>query len=260
MKLHTLLKFFGLLSVFVFTQQCLNAKNLDNLTTYNALITQGDSAYQAFDYDRAISYYETAKNQDSTACSLLLKLADAYFYGAYIKPEDKQVFFYNKAHEVLNKARTLNPKHPGVYARLGQVMGQLALFRGGKEKVKLGLAVKFYADTALSYDPDHPIGNAVMGIWHYQLANLSFLERFFGGVIFGDIPEGSNDTAAVYLKKAVDLWPHMIYYRYAYARVLRELDREEEARKQLKTALSLPLTIEGDRKNKKLVAQLLEDI
>lgn len=237
------------------------AKNLSSTgTTYNVLITQGDSAYNAFDYDRAISCYETAKKQDSTKCSLLLKLSDAYFYGAYVKPEEKQEFFYEKAYRILEKARQLDSTNAGVFARMGQVTGQLALFRGGKEKVKLGLKIKFYADTALYYDPNHPIGNAVMGIWHYQLANLSFFERFFGGIIFGNIPDGSNDTAAVYLKKAVDLWPHMIYYRYAYAKVLWELDKDDEAKKQLQTALSLPLFIEGDRKNKKLVKELLEKI
>ncbi len=237
-----------------------NKAELESPGTFESLISQGDSAYQAFNYDHAISCYESAKQQDSSACSLLLKLADAYFYGAYVKPESQQEAFYEKAQQVLMKAKQDNPRHAGIYARLGQVTGQLALFRGGKEKVKLGLKIKFYADTSLHYNPDHPIGNAVMGIWHYQLANLSFFERFFGGIFFGDIPDGSFDTAAVYLKKAVDLWPHMIYYRYAYAQVLRELDREEEARKQLQTALALPLFIEGDRKNKQLVTKLLEDI
>lgn len=223
------------------------------------LIAEGDSAYYAFNYDAAIERYEAAK-AESKSCDLYIKLADAYFYGAYVKPKAEQEPLYLKAQQTLQYALKIDSSNANVYARLGQVTGQLARFRGAKEKVKLGLSIKGFADKALAIDPNNPIGNAVMGIWHYELANLSFVERFFGKVFFGDIPNGSFDTAAVYLEKAVKLSPNMIYYRYSYAKTLIELDRRAEARKQLEIALNLPFVVSGDRKNKEDLKELLQQL
>jgi tetratricopeptide (TPR) repeat protein len=223
------------------------------------LIARGDSAYHAFDYDAAIEYYETAK-ASQPSCQVYLKLADAYFYGAYVKPKESQEKFYLKAQQTLFTALKTDSSNAGIYARLGQVTGQIALFRGNNEKVKLGLKIKSYADKALALDPNNATGNAVLGIWHYELANLNFFERFFGKLFFGDIPGGSYDTAAVYLKKAVLLAPNMIYYRYQYARTLVKLDRKDEARDQLEVALSLPPVVLGDRKNREQLKELLDQL
>lgn len=225
-------------------------------STRTKLIAEGDSAYRAFNYDAAIERYEAAK-AESKSCDLYMKLADAYFYGAYVKPKAQQEPLYLKAQQTLQSALKIDSSNANVYARLGQVTGQIARFRGAQEKVKLGLSIKSYADKALAIDPNNPIGNAVMGIWHYELANLSFVERFFGKMFFGDIPKGSFDTAAVYLEKAVKLSPNMIYYRYSYAKTLIELDRRAEARKQLEIALNLPYVVSGDKKNKEDLRELL---
>ncbi|ACF12966.1 conserved hypothetical protein [Chloroherpeton thalassium ATCC 35110] len=240
------------------------AKNNENSKTseksYSAIIMEADSAYSAFNYDFAIARYEAAQKDPAASCDLYLKLADAYFYGAYVKPENEQEALYLKAEKTLRHALTIDSTNAGIYARLGQVTGQLALFRGGKEKVKLGLKIKSLADSALALDPKNPIGNAVLGIWHYQLADLSFFEKFFGKVFFGGIPEGSYDTSAVYLKKAVELAPQMTYYRYYYAKALIEIDQRKEAQKQLETALSQPPLVLADKKNEKQLRELLEDI
>lgn len=227
--------------------------------SHTKLVAEGDSAYKAFNYDDAIKCYEAAK-EDTKSCDVYIKLADAYFYGAYVKPKAEQEPLYIKAQQCLQNALKIDSSNANVYARLGQVTGQLARFRGTNEKVKMGLSIKSFADKALALDPNNAIGNAVMGIWHYELANLSFVERFFGKMFFGDIPQGSFDTSAVYLEKAVKLAPKMIYYRYSYAKALIEIDQEAEARKQLEIALNLPPVVSGDRKNKEDLKELLQKI
>jgi len=234
----------------------------DSKKSYAEIITEADSAYKAFNYDVAIERYKAAKAKTDSAalCELHLKLADAYFYGAYVKPENEQEALYLKAEETLRQALKIDSTSAGVYARLGQVTGQLALFRGGKEKVKLGLKIKSLADSALAFNGKDPIANAVLGIWHYQLADLSFFEKLFAKVFFGGIPQGSYDTSAVYLKKAVELSPEMNYYRYYYAKALIEIDQRKEAQKQLETALSQPAVVLADKKNEADLRELLEDI
>lgn len=213
------------------------------------IVAKADSAYRAFNYSLAIELYETLTDSDKTA-DVYIKLADAYFYGGYELPKSKQEAMYLKAKEVLELALKKSPSNPNIYARLGQVTGQLALFRGNKEKVKLGLEIKQYADKALALDASNAMANAVLGIWHFELAELGFVERTFAKLLFGGVPEGSYEQAAYHLAKAVAQSPHVIYYRNAYAKALLKLGREAEAKAQLEIALKLPLIVAGDKQNK----------
>ncbi len=222
-------------------------------------IAQADSAYRAFNYPLAIELYETLTDNDKTA-DVYIKLADAYFYGGYELPKSKQEAMYLKAKEALELALKKSPSNPDIYARLGQVTGQLALFRGNKEKVKLGLEIKEYADQALALDANNAMANAVLGIWHFELAGLGFVERTFAKLLFGGVPEGSYEQSAKYLAKAVAQSPNVIYYRNAYAKVLLKLGREAEAKAQLEIALKLPLIVAGDKQNKHESRLLLASI
>jgi tetratricopeptide (TPR) repeat protein len=222
-------------------------------------IASGDSAYRVFDYDKAIKCYESARAKSSNR-DVLLKLADAYFYGGYQKPKAQQEPMYLNAKDVLLCALKLDSTSAAsaeVYARLGQVTGQLALFRGGNEKIKLGLEIKQFADKALERNPNNAMANAILGIWHYELANLDFVAKAFVKVFFGGVPDGSFEFAEKYLAKAVSLQPNVIYYRNAYAKTLVKLGKEEDARAQLKRALELPLMVAGDKQNKRESKELL---
>ncbi len=223
------------------------------------IIAQADSAYRAFNYSLAIELYETLDAPDKTA-DVCIKLADAYFYGGYELPKSKQEAMYLKAKEALELALKKAPSNPDIYARLGQVTGQIALFRGNKEKVKLGLQIKEYADQALALDPNHAMAHAVLGIWHFELAGLGFVERTFARLLFGGVPEGSYEQSAKHLAKAVSQNPNVIFYRNAYAKTLLKLGREAEAKEQLEIALKLPLIVAGDKQNKRESRLLLADI
>lgn len=222
-------------------------------------VAQADSAYRAFNYPLAIELYETLDDADKTA-DVCIKLADAYFYGGYELPKFKQEAMYLKAKSALELALKKSPANPDIYARLGQVTGQIALFRGNKEKVKLGLEIKEYADKALALDASNAMANAVLGIWHFELAGLGFVERTFAKLLFGGVPEGSYEQSAKHLAKAVSQSPDVIFYRNAYAKALLKLGRDAEAKQQLEIALKLPLIVAGDKQNKRESRLLLADI
>ncbi len=235
----------------------------DDAARAKAMIAYGDSAYRAFNYDLAIKYYEEA-HLLSPSTEVMLKLSDAYFFGGYQKPKSQQESMYLKAKAILLEALKLDSTSAdigsSVYARLGQVTGQIALFRGGEEKIKLGIEIKQFADKSLILNPNNAMANAILGIWHYELANLDFVSRAFVKIFFGGVPEGSFEYAEKYLAKAVSLQPSVIYYRTAYAKVLIKLGRDEEARQQLKAALSLPMIVAGDKQNKREARELLTQL
>lgn len=244
------MRLFSILFLCFFTVPTLSARDA---------VAQADSAYRAFNYSLAIKLYETLPEEDRTS-EVCVKLADAYFYGGYELPKSKQEAMYLKAKSALELALKKSPLNPEIYARLGQVTGQIALFRGNKEKVKLGLEIKEYADQALALDANNAMANAVLGIWHFELAGLGFIERTFAKLLFGGVPEGSYEQSAKYLAKAVAESPNVIFYRNAYAKALLKLGREAEAKAQLEIALKLPLIVAGDKQNKRESRLLLASI
>ncbi|MDX2129140.1 MAG: hypothetical protein SFU91_08910 [Chloroherpetonaceae bacterium] len=222
-------------------------------------VEAGDSAYRAFNYDLAIQKYEQA-TKENLSVDLLLKLSDAYFFGGYEKPKREQEKMYFNAKKVLLTAKQIDSLNSEVFARLGQVTGQIAIFKGNEEKIKLGLQIKEYADRALELNPNCAMAHAVLGIWHYELAGLSFFERTLVNVLFGGVPKGSYETSCTHLKKAVELAPNVIYYRYMFAKSLIKVDQEEEAKKSLIVALELPLLVAGDKRNKSAAKELLLEL
>lgn len=256
--------FFCIFFLFMLTvSQTAFSMSHDDIAKAKEIIASGDSAYRAFNYDLAIKYYEEAKTVSSSV-EVLLKMSDAYFFGGYQKPKSQQEAMYLKARSILLDALQLDSTSADVgsaiYARLGQVTGQIALFRGGEEKIRLGLEIKNFADKSLALNPNNAMANAILGIWHYELANLDFVSRTLVKLFFGGVPDGSFEYAEKYLAKAVSLQPSVIYYRNAYAKVLIKLGRDEEARQQLKTALSLPMMVAGDKQNKRESKELLTQL
>ena len=250
-----------LLILILFSSELFSKDNSEKLT-YAALlevVEAGDSAYRAFNYDLAIQKYEQA-TKDNPSVDLLLKLSDAYFFGGYEKPKKEQEKMYFNAKKVLLTAKQIDSLNSDVFARLGQVTGQIAIFKGNEEKIKLGLQIKEYADRALELNPNCAMAHAVLGIWHYELAGLSFFERALVNVLFGGVPKGSYEISSQHLKRAVELAPGVIYYRYMYAKSLVKIDREEEAKKTLMIALELPMLVAGDKKNKSAAKEMLLEL
>jgi tetratricopeptide (TPR) repeat protein len=223
------------------------------------VLASADSAYRAFNYDLAIKLYQDAQTESPSA-DVCIKLADAYFFGGYEKKKGEQEAMYLKAKDALLAAAKQKPDDAEIYARLGQVTGQIALFRGNKEKVKLGLEIKNYADKALAIDPSCAMANAVLGIWHYELAGLGFVEKTFAKILFGGVPEGKYELAEKYLAKAVKENPNAIYYRNAYAKALMKTGKDDEAKAQLEAALKMPIIVAGDKQNKRDAKELLTSI
>ena len=118
---------------------------------------------------------------------------------------------------------------------LGLVLGNRALTRGIKERIRMATEIRSLALRALAADSNHDGAHHLLGRWNYEVLTLSGVERFvakhfLGGSVFR---EASWDEGRRHLERAVALDPVRIFHRLDLARLYVARDQPAAARTQL---------------------------
>ncbi len=164
-----------------------------------------------------------------------------------------------RGQEVARRAvRTAPSDAPALFA-LGLVLGNTALTRGTKEKIRMATEIHSLALRAIAADSTHDGALHLLGRWNYEVMSLSGFERFIaksilGGGIFG---QASWEEARRDLEKAVAIDPGRIYHRLEFARVLSARNEAAAARAQLRTIAGLPNRVAADSTYRREAVELL---
>ena len=211
---------------------------------YKDYILKGDSLYARFNFEAAVKQYKEAYNISPHAFEVLQKLTRVYndlgeeYYEH--RNEEKAEVAVNKALEYALKFRDKFPDSAKVYSYLAWSYGNVALYKGGNEKVKLAHEIKNNAEESIRRNPNDYLPYIILGIYHRQIASLSWLERLFANTFFGDVPDGSFEESEQYLLKALKLKPGIVIATFHLSLVYREIDDEQKEISTLKKILELP--------------------
>ena len=230
---------------------------------FEGLIARGDSLADQWDYRGAAIAYSKALAIDSASYEAQWKTGDMYTELADALDEDKKdqkERYFEEAARHCEKAVELNPDGWEGHLKLSVVYGRLGLFRGGKEKVKLGQKVRTEAEKALELNPSTDIAMHVLGRWHQNIADLSGLLKFFAKTFFGEELKGSFEESAEWFKKAIEINPTHIEHYYQLAVTYEMMGKEEKMKEPLEKVLSLEAVKQGDEELKEKAKQMLKDL
>ncbi|MEX2526952.1 MAG: tetratricopeptide repeat protein [Gemmatimonadota bacterium] len=119
--------------------------------------------------------------------------------------------------------------------------GRRALNAGPRYAGELGVRARDDARLVLAADPLHGGAHNVLGRVGLEVMSLSRIQRILAratGVTFpGDI---DWEEAEHHLRRATELWPHMVLYHLDLAKLLIKRNRQDEARRALQQALATP--------------------
>lgn len=120
-------------------------------------------------------------------------------------------------------------------------LGRRSDLEGTMDRVSMANEIKRSAEAALERDPDQSGALHVLGAWHAEILRLNAVERFTARRILGGstFDQAEWERAEALLRRAVETAPGELVHRIDYARVLDDLDRRDEARAQLRTAIEL---------------------
>lgn len=222
---------------------------------------RGDSLMRAFETPAAIEAYRRGLARDSTDVSLLWKTSRALSNLADETPgEEGDEERYEEAVNLARRAVRGGPDVARARTTLAAALGKLALHRGGKRKVELAREVKAEAERAIGLDPGDFAPFAILGVWNREVATLNFLLKAFARTLFGGLPDASLERSRSLLERAVTLAPDTITPHLELARTLEEMGADAEARRHLRTALSLEPRETLDRLQQRRARELLREM
>ena len=145
---------------------------------------------------------------------------------------------------------------------LGLVLGNSALTRGLRERVRYAEEVYGLAERAVAADSSHDGAQHLLGRWHYEVMRLSGVQRFVAKTLLGGGVLGKAGWAEArrHLARAVVLDSTRIYHRLDYARVLLALKEREAARAELLRIEALPDRAPADSIYRREARELLETV
>lgn len=225
---------------FVLILQMLVIFTLPN--DYETYLKRGDELHKNFDNVNAAFNYEQAHKLAADNYEILLKLTIAYNDAGeeYVQlhkrdTAEKYIDMAVRYAEIFHKKF---PDSAEVYCYLALSYGNIAMFRGSKEKIRLANVVRENATKSIQMNPDQFVPYVVLGIYHREIANLNFFERFFANTFLGDVPEGSFEESIEMFNKALSILPSTIVPTYQLAKTYRYMGKEEKEKQLLQKVLN----------------------
>ncbi len=222
-----------------------------------------DSLSDAWNHEEAANAYQKTLEEHPDNYDALWKASRELTEWANFLPEkdkDKKESLFLDATAKARKATKVNPEGSEGFYRLSVALGRLALFRGGKEKINLSKAVKAAADSSILMDPNQAGPYHVLGRWHQNLANLSWVLRAAAKLIYGGAPPGSNEEALEMFQKCIELEPNKIRHHLELARTYKYLGEKDKMKEPLETVLALPESEEEDPDFKEEAKKMLKKL
>ncbi|HEX7125933.1 MAG TPA: hypothetical protein VF406_09155 [Thermodesulfobacteriota bacterium] len=227
-----------------------------------ALLEAGDAAMRRFDPVAAAASYEQAAELAPESYDAVSKAAFALRdAGDALKARGDEAAegYFERASARAKALLAHFPDRAEAHYLVASTSGQLALYRGAREKVRLSREIEKEAKAAIALDPTDGRPHAVLGIYYREVANANPFTKMLARTLLGGLPDGTNEDALRELGKAVELDPNDLFATYELARTYRIMDRRDEERAALEKVLALPVATERDaRLRRQAEARLAE--
>ena len=231
-----------------------------------ALQMQGDILYSSFkNIEAQKSYLQLEKiHPDKNNFDLLSRLARIHdsigldMFAGGKKSEAEEIL--KKSLEYTEKLKTNHPDRAETYLLLAVSTGNLARFKSGKDKIRIGGAVEGYCLKAIELNPKLGRPYSILATYYWEISKLSWILKAFARSFLGKLPEKSRDDALQLYRTSLENNPNQIYGQYKMADLLIAMNRKDEAKNHLKMALKLKALSTGDQRVQKDAKALLKKI
>lgn len=206
-------------------------------------LASGDAAYARAQLAEARTHYEAAVKAAPNQLAPLLKLVRTESELGETLKDDAQRRAWAASVEHARAAVAMAPDSASAHIWLAVALGRQALREGPKTKLAMSREIKSEADRALQLDPQLARAYHVLAVWNVKVSSLSMIERMAANAVLGGVPKGASfDNAKRAFQKAIALEPDYVHHRLEYGRMLKDLKRSTDARRELEKAIALPPT------------------
>ncbi|MFM1774522.1 MAG: hypothetical protein RJA53_132 [Bacteroidota bacterium] len=208
----------------------------------------------------ALEKYKLVLGQEPTNITALIRAAELSTMLAAFNEKDtksKQLFL-SSAGAYAVRAYSANPKNADAAYVMSLTQAKLADIQPDNKKlIECVRNSKIYADEALAINPTHAKANFTVGKWHMEMANLNMVKKAAVKLMYGGLPEGSIDSAIVFLEKARTYDPYFVNTYLELAKIYDQLHQPTKVIEVLTKMVKLPTRKTEDISLKAVGAKML---
>jgi tetratricopeptide (TPR) repeat protein len=232
----------------------------NNAQDINALLKDAQQLEASFKESEALQKYLDVLRYQPTNLTALVRTSELYsILGKHQGTKDKQKEYYRNARVYGQKALQVNGNSSDANVVMALAMGRLALISSGDDKIKAIKDVKAYSEKSIQLDPNNYKGYHVLAKWHYEVSDLSSVEKWLVKVAYEALPKASLDDAIRYYEKSKQLNPAFLLNYLELAKAWHRKDNDKKAVELLETMLKMPNKIADDANIKVKGKKLLEE-
>lgn len=169
--------------------------------------------------------------------------------------------YYGIAGTFAKKAVNADAMSADANYAMGLVAGKMVEVEEEKKQIIAYVnQLKVYDDKALAINPNHSKANYLMGKWHYEIVNLSWIKRAAVNAFYGGLPKGNIDSAISYFEKCRKLDPYFARNYFDLAKAYDYNNQPAKAIDVLNELNKLPIRTADDRALKEEGKKLLEKL
>ncbi len=253
-------RFFGLLACF-WLALSLSSVSAAGGESVASLIAKGDPLDQQLQANEALKYYLPALKLEPNNVDLLDRIARQYRHLLSDAPEAKdKLRLGNLSLEYAKKAAALAPDSSAAQLSPAISYGKMLPFMTAGERIKASPLIKVACDRALQLDPRNDNAWHILGRWNRVIADITGVKRLLAGMVYGKLPEASNERAEECLKNAIAINPNRLIHYIELGQIYVQMGRKEEARKYIEKGLSMPNREKDDPEMKAVGRELLANL
>lgn len=211
------------------------------------MVKQADALEKQFKEEEAYQKFKEIIKLQPRHLHALTKCSElASRIGRRQSARQKQMDFYTAAKIYAERALKINPDDSEANLVMSLAYARMSLLKSGKEKVEFVREIKIYAEKALVAAPDNFKALFVIGRWHYEISNLSVVEKAAIKVFFGGVQKNSIDSAVIYFERVRALKPDFVLNYFELAKAYYKANKKAKAIELIKYMLKLPNTAADD--------------
>ncbi|MBL0146403.1 MAG: hypothetical protein IPP48_12320 [Chitinophagaceae bacterium] len=239
----------------IFSISGVNAQDIAGIIKEAQRLEASLNEKAAYNQFKEVLIYQPHHRQALTKCSELCSRIS--------KREKSKIVrevYYDFAKNYAIKALAVDATSSDANAVMAIAMGRAALEKSGKEKIAAVKDIKKYCDLAVKYNPNNVVAWHIIGKWHYEVSNLSGIERAAAKVFFGGLPPATLKESIQAYERAKLIDPTFVLNYLELARAYKRNDEKLKAIQMINIAISLPDKTEDDTNIKADAKKLLKEL
>ncbi len=224
-------------------------------------LARTDSLHDMSKYESELLQLEKLSSEYPEDVEVLWRLAQVHFDIAD-QTNDEEI---HKAHfypgfEAAKKAVTIDTNSARANHWYAVLIGKIGMMEGTKQKITNSYEVEEYGLKAIELDPNYDGSLHLLGRWHYELADLSWMERTVAKIVYETPPKASFEESVEFMRRAIEAKPDEIRHHLWLGKALLKLKNNDEAKKAFQDAIAFSPVDDGDRLMQKEAAELLKKL